>query len=394
VALGSSHVLYQPLLQPRELTKLRTASSDTSLLPDGSRQTTIYTAPINYQNAAGSLVPIDDTLVASSKQGYAYENKADSYKLYLPGNLATAPVRIEAGDSWLSFSLNGASGSPTVSGTQAVYTNALPGVDLVYDATREGVKESVILHSATAGTALSFSTTVSSSITASANPVGGINLKDPSGKVLASLDAPYMFDAANNELISRAVGLSWTKTAGSITVTVTPDPKWLSDPARVFPVTIDPTVTLKPAAADCWIADGPDQNGTACGSGSDHLRVGYNGTNLRRSLVKFDLSSVPSNATVTDGDLALYLDATRTTTGNAADYSVKKVITHDWSGSAPTWNKYDGVHNWTTAGGDFPTTTYDTMNLTGATSGYKHFHPTSLVQSWVSGSASNYGALF
>lgn len=50
----------------RELPALRSASSDTFLLSDGSREVVVHDRPVNYRSAAGSWQPIDDALRQAS----------------------------------------------------------------------------------------------------------------------------------------------------------------------------------------------------------------------------------------------------------------------------------------------------------------------------------------
>ena len=57
-----------------------------------------------------------------------------------------------------------------------------------------------------------------------------------------------------------------------------------------------------------------------------------------------------------------------------------------------SWNSYDGTNNWKTPGGDYLATPADTRTIT-PTNGWQYFYPTSLVQSWMNGSAPNYGVM-
>jgi len=67
-----------------------------------------------------------------------------------------------------------------------------------------------------------------------------------------------------------------------------------------------------------------------------------------RILIKFDFSSIPSNATISSA--MLYLT---TTTDISSNTRTKRVYRQKraWTETGATWNKYDGTNNWQTAGG-------------------------------------------
>src|SRR5438046_8784814 len=76
---------------------------------------------------------------------YAYQNKSNRYTVYLPADLASAPIRIVFGSSWLTFSLQAAKGSGAIAGGVASYRNALPGVAVVVEAKADTLEESLVL---------------------------------------------------------------------------------------------------------------------------------------------------------------------------------------------------------------------------------------------------------
>jgi hypothetical protein len=50
------------------------------------------------------------------------------------------------------------------------------------------------------------------------------------------------------------------------TVVLAADTTWLADPARSYPVVIDPTVLIQPATQDCYITGGTYANTSFCGA--------------------------------------------------------------------------------------------------------------------------------
>jgi YD repeat-containing protein len=168
-------------------------------------------------------------------------------------------------------------------------------------------------------------------------------------------------------------------------LTLSVDPAWLADPARVFPVTIDPTINPNPSP-DCTLSNGGSANTSFCAATT--LDVGYDGTTTSRSVAKFDLSSIPTNATVDNAELKLYLASESTTASAAVNaYPLSRAFT-----SSATWNKYDGTNSWTAAGGDFATTP-TVATTAGGTLGSLSWFPTTTVTQWLNGTLTNNGFL-
>lgn len=66
------------------------------------------------------------------------------------------------------------------------------------------------------------------------------------------------------------------------------------------------------------------------------------------ALIYFDISSIPSNATISDATLSLWIKADYCTTQTT--WSIAPSL-RDWTESGGTWNNYDGTNSWTTGGG-------------------------------------------
>ena len=70
---------------------------------------------------------------------------------------------------------------------------------------------------------------------------------------------------------------------------------------------------------------------------------------ISRSLIKFDLSSIPSNATISSATLSLWFKTDLSAAARTLSiYRCKRA----WTEAGATWNKYDGTNNWQTAGAD------------------------------------------
>jgi Disaggregatase related repeat len=378
--------------QSIEVVEDRTETSRTYMLQDGTFETHTYTVPVNYQDGQGNWVPINNNLVATDRPGYTAENAANDFDVLVPEDAGATPVRLQSDGDWISFLAAGAEGPPTVRGTEFTIDGLVANADLEYEAMSTGVKETIVLPAPPAGSPeWTFDLDLSAGLTPRRLADGGIEFIDDAGDVAFTTPAAYMFDSSyTEEGYSSTVDMDISRTSDGWTMTVKPDSDWLRDPNRDYPVMIDPTITTDPPVKDCWIsAQSPDESN--CGSNSPYLRVGTSNGDARRSLLKFDISSIPLDATVSDAQAQLYLDETQTTSVRMADYVVRRV-TQGWTSEA-TWNAHDGVNRWATPGGDFLARSDLETSLNGSASGYKSFDATPMVTAWFEGTAKNSGLL-
>ena len=103
-----------------------------------------------------------------------------------------------------------------------------------------------------------------------------------------------------------------------------------------------PPMTFAGAADTAIFSGSPD---ATLGS-SDQVFVGRDASNAQRVLLRFDLTSVPSTATVASCTLTVDVVALNQA-GAGKIYRLKQPA---WSQTAATWNRFDGVSAWTTPG--------------------------------------------
>lgn len=144
-----------------------------------------------------------------------------------------------------------------------------------------------------------------------------------------------------------------------------------------------PVVTLT-AVHDTWI----DENAPNLNHGSDGgLHTKPDAGDLSRTLIQFDLSSIPANSLINCATLHVY---ERDKSDDQTIYVHR--ITNSWNAPEATWlNRETGI-TWTSPGGDYDPTVVasfpaDTNN------GYQDIDVTSLVQFWVDNPGSNFGTL-
>ena len=370
-----------------ELPDARTRTSRTYAAADGSRVTRLYAGPVNYRKD-GEWHIIDNTLVPSGAGGYAFENKDNSYVARFPDELSGEPVRIDHGDEWLEFQLEGAAAEGAAERREATYDDAFPGVDVSYLADSNSVKESLTLANASARARYGFSLDMSDGIEPRESDAGGIEFVDANGDVAFAFAPPYMVDAGGER--SDAVTMSLDRDASGYRAVVAADRDWIESSDREFPVVIDPNTTVG-ATEDCYMVGGSQATSHFCGYADNWMTIGTaggtDGLNPRRAYVRFDTSSIPKDAELVYADMSLYYGA-----GTSRNVDVHRLTRSSTSGR--TWNTYDGTNAWTSPGGDIDSTVAASNPTAGANGvGWYHWYPTELVQKWVDGTDANHGVI-
>jgi RHS repeat-associated protein len=156
------------------------------------------------------------------------------------------------------------------------------------------------------------------------------------------------------------------------------DEKWLQDKKRVYPIVVDPTLTVQGATTtfDTFIANGAAYQSSNLG-GEVFLITGTHPTyGVTRSLVKFQLSPLLSGAQIQSAKLNLNQYLTTTNTEAVDVYP----ITAAWTSSTATWSTPPTVGS-----------KVSTTNVTAA--GAYDFDLTSLAKDWYNGAKSNNGVM-
>jgi RHS repeat-associated protein len=340
LALGTEHpdVITDFALPTTEIAA-STASSRTFVDPDGGYTTELYPAPVNFLDADGLFQPIDNTLVAVDQPPFAYSNAAAGHELLLPATLPAGPVRLERDGVWLEMALQGASTGPVeVQGATAVYRQAQAGVDVAYAATNLGVKEEMLLASADSPSTFRFTVSTSAGLTARQTADGGIDLVDAFGRPALSLPAPFMLDSADDGGVrSEAVTLRVVQTLPTLVFELAADRAWLADPARVFPVAVDPTVNFTQPFADAQITSGSAAD-TRFG-GSAVMRAGNDGR-VNRAVVDFTVPESLKNAKVIRAaELSFSVSQDTVVDGTAQVALGAHELLQDFTESQVTWNR-------------------------------------------------------
>ncbi|WP_345033016.1 polymorphic toxin-type HINT domain-containing protein [Kutzneria kofuensis] len=250
---------------------------------DGTETTAFSKNPVNYRKPDGTWQPIDTTLVPDNG---GWRNGADE---------VAAPRAGHAGGSGMvSFGLDsdhvfgyGLDGARTVAGQAQGSTVTYPGVladtDLRLDVQPGGIKESLVLASPNAPHSFLFPLQLKG-LTAKLLD-GRVALVDAAGKERASIPAGSMSDASRNPHTgdpATSTGVTYHLVSGGLRVDL--DQSWLADPARKYPVVVDPSVESPNASASMYVQNGSQNDGRT------ELRTGYDGTdNIHAATyLKFD----------------------------------------------------------------------------------------------------------
>lgn len=100
-------------------------------------------------------------------------------------------------------------------------------------------KEDIVLHSPDAPHTFTFEVTARNLKIEKDQKTGFITLYHKNGKPVAYFMPPFMTDANNK--VSSLVELDYQNVNGKQQLVVTANSAWLKDPARQYPVKIDPT---------------------------------------------------------------------------------------------------------------------------------------------------------
>lgn len=203
-------------------------------------------------------VPAEDSgLTAPTGRGAVSESAAGA-------DAATAPM--------VSLAWAGAVPTPTTSGDTSTYPGILPGIDLKLRALRSGFEDSWVIGDLASGRAqptLDLPLTLANATLA---PVGdgSYAIRGRDGTRVGTVAAPVVFDSRRDRwgepVAPRQLPMTVAKTTTGVTLTVSGYEDYLSDPATVFPVTIDPATTTVAPMFDTLVQEGTTTDASAGGT--------------------------------------------------------------------------------------------------------------------------------
>ncbi|HEY3140065.1 MAG TPA: DNRLRE domain-containing protein, partial [Acidimicrobiales bacterium] len=222
-------------------------------------------------------------------------------------------------------------------GDNVVYENVLPGVDLQLMTLATGVKETLVLRDRNAPAVYDFPLTLTGLTSILDDPYGPVRLVDPgTNELIGVIPMAYAVDQSPNaeggspEPVAAAYEL--VPAAGGQTILrVRLDETWLRDPARVFPVKVDPSTQSPQAEASRYITSGSP----AYNSSSEHiLRTGGGGGNYRSYFAKWNVGLL-AGQTIVD---AIYKSFNHYSYSCQARWFGLYRIADPWDPATISWN--------------------------------------------------------
>jgi RHS repeat-associated protein len=269
--------------------KLRDAS--------GQEVLTVSSAPANVEDAQGDWTPVRPWVLRRPGGSLAQQlHPLDPVFAADPSSDDAVTVSRHGYD--VSMSLLGIEESATGLRTafwQPVeafeYADVLPETDLTYEVTPQGVKESVILNEPSPVSSWTWAVRADG-LTLRINEIGAIEFVDADDEVVLRIPTPIAYDASGVEGVREADEIALAPSVeqladGTWTLTLSADRAWLDDPARVYPVVVDPTLNTGEYDPRAYRSDGAYRNdGVLVGN----ARAG--GDTSWRTIVRYPYDSI------------------------------------------------------------------------------------------------------
>ena len=298
------------------------ARIDTSLAPErDSRATSVIPSPSPSPllpspaspsaaavtpTPAGSASPTPSSAPTGWRERSAAE--PETFAPYADGSpLVLLPL---GSNESVGMAVQGAAHVPgAATGNTVTYQGVRPDAGLRLAAGPGMVDEHLILDSAGAPDSWVFPLRLDG-LRAITGPGGTIEFTGAAGKVLAYMPHGLMTDAkidprSGDGAVSTGVTYALITVDGQAAIRMTLDSAWLDSPARVFPVTVDPSVNSYNSGGTTYV----ESPGSADYSGDTEIKVGTydNGSNVARSFMQFSsVSSALSNENVLGAELGVF----------------------------------------------------------------------------------------
>ncbi|WP_369166455.1 RHS repeat-associated core domain-containing protein [Streptomyces sp. R28] len=380
----------------------RTETATTWANKDGSLTTELTAGPVRFRDeVTGEWRTVDLDLV--EEEDGAVEPKAHPSGLRLAGKSGTPAKSLKAareakttdlvtlgeGDQQITLQWKGGLPKPKLDGTRAEYVNAVPGADVVVEATRTGFEQFVEIKQRPGAGGYAYTLPLKAKgLKVKQLADGSVQFTDKKNKKRAVMPAAVMWDATvdkrSGEHTRKAkVGLKVVRKGSTVDLVVTPDAKFLADPDTQYPVTVDPSTSSLSNVFDTYVQQGE----TVDWSTDTELDLGNPGTTnadgtsrTARSFISWNTTPI-QDALVLDAKLSLW----NFHSGNNTDCAL-----YPWevwsTGAASTSSRWTAQPSWT-AKKATSTETRGNAACTAQPDGWINADATTLVQEWASAKA-------
>ncbi|OEJ34360.1 hypothetical protein BGK67_26165 [Streptomyces subrutilus] len=383
----------------------RSETATTWVNPNGTFTTEVAAGPIRfYDQQARGWRNVDVTLgrgpdgsVASKAHPHGLKLGTGSTPRMAKAAPSAAPavsytntdlVTLGEGDQQITLKWRGSLPTPKLDGARAEYTDAVPGGDVVIEATRAGFEQFVELKRRPAVEGYSYTLPLTAGgLKVEQQPDGSVQFTDRKSRKTAVMPTPVMWDSTVDPVSGEhtrkvPVAMKVVQGKGTVDLVVTPDAKFLADPATKYPVTVDPSTSSLGSVFDTYVQQGE----TIDWSNDTELDLGNPGTKnangtfrTARSFITWNTTPI-ADALVANATLSLWNFHSGNTDCVAQPWEV-------WSAGAPST-----ASRWTNQpamGTEYATSTETRGNpgCASAPDGWINADVTTLVQAWASAKA-------
>lgn len=377
----------------------RTETSRTWVNKNGSLTTELSAGPVRFERD-GKWVDVD---VSLRESGDGVAPVAHPNRLRLAGGSGVPATSLKAaqrakavdlvtlgeGSEQITLQWKGGLPEPRLQDTRAEYPEAVPGADVVVEATRTGFEQFVEIKRRPAAGDYAYTLPLKAKgLKAKQLADGSVLFTDGKNKKRAVMPAPVMWDAAvdkrSGEHLNKArVAMKVVKTKGGVDLVITPDAKFLADPDTRYPVTVDPSTSSLSNVFDTYVQQGE----TVDLSTDTELDFGNPGTTNANGTARTAQSFISWNSTpiadslVSSAKLSLW----NFHSGNNTDCSAQswEVWSSPAASTASRWTNRPTM----TAKKATSTETRGNPSCTSAPDGWINADVTTLAQEWASAKA-------
>ncbi|MFB8109713.1 DNRLRE domain-containing protein [[Kitasatospora] papulosa] len=380
----------------------RTETSTTWANKNGSLTTELAAGPVRFQDGTTDQWRDVDLGLATNPDG-SVQPHAHPHGLRLAGRTgspatslksaqaskATDLVTLGEGDQQITLQWKGGLPTPKLTGTRAEYVNAVPGADVVVEATRTGFEQYVEIKQKPTTDGYTYTLPLKAKgLKAKQQADGSVVFTDKKNKKQAVMPAPVMWDATIDERSGEhtrrvPVAMKAVTKGSSVDLVITPDAKFLADPATKYPVTVDPSTSSLSNVFDTYVQQGE----TVDWSADVELDLGNPGTKnadgtprTAQSFISWNTSPI-QDALVLDAKLSLW----NFHSGNNVD--CKNYPWEVWSSPAASTSSRWTNRPTMTAKKATSTETRGNTSCTAQPDGWINADVTPLAQEWASAKA-------
>lgn len=248
--ISSARVAARLLGKRVEALSERTETSKTWANKDGSLTTELTAGPVRFQDDVTSEWRDVNLDLVSSSDG-SVQPIAHPHGLKLAGKAAAPAASLKSaqaskaidlvtlgeGDEQITLQWKGGLPAPKLDGARAEYVNAVPGADVVVEATRTGFEQFVEIKQKPATNGYTYTLPLKAKgLKAAQQADGSVLFTDKKNKKQAVMAAPVMWDSTVDERSGEhtrrvPVAMKAVTKGSSIDLVITPDAEFLADPA-------------------------------------------------------------------------------------------------------------------------------------------------------------------